>query len=206
MAYNGDGMPIDMGAYGYSRGAEEHEEWDYEEVDPQKQDTEEEASVAAQRKEQAEMAAEAAERSDQTEEDGDGDVDEAADWMVLPEARRSSCNTRLQQRRASNLDWVREGRWEASVREGTSVSSQPAIIPYPKATRNSPPLPVPYKDRAQARNATSRAPHLSLGASPPFTVCAHSLFEVLGVEGGKRGGDGAGEGGREWGGGRERAE
>ena len=50
----------------------------------------------------------------------------------------------------------RAGRWRcctgASRRRdldetsiGTSVSPQPAVIPNPQATRNPPPLPVPYK-------------------------------------------------------------
>ena len=44
------------------------------------------------------------------------------------------------------------------------------------------------------------------GVSPPFTVCARSLFEVSGVEAGRREGGGAGAGGREWDRGREGAE
>ena len=50
-------------------------------------------------------------------------------------------------------------RQAAKPQVGTTTAAGNSTI---KATRNSPPPPIPHKDRAKARYATSRAPHLSL--------------------------------------------
>ena len=82
----------------------------------------------------------------------------------------------------------RAGRWRCCTgarRRGetsNTLRSRPSPQTYnnsKQATRNPPPPPVLYKDRAQARYATSRAPHLSLILSLPPSPATPPLSSAL---------------------------
>ena len=63
-------------------------------------------------------------------------------------------------------------RDETSI--NTSVSPQPVVIPTPQATRNPPPLPLPYKTglKLAMRRREHHTCHSSLSLPPPHPACA----------------------------------